>query len=182
LLRPVCGALDVGTAFYAPIGEVLIDGARMICHLCGRSFRSVTAHLRGHGWTKTQYCEAFGLERSQALEGPETRRLRSAAFSARLTFDPAIRHGSAAGRARARAGELTRDAAAAARGRPFPLQRRWKNAQAQAARSPGAAPTARRRADRRLASVAASAARNLGYGDIGSLVTGGWTLAPASRP
>src|SRR5690349_21412965 len=123
LLRPVCGALADGTAFYAPIGEVLIDGARVVCHLCGRSFRSVTAHLRAHGWTKTRYCEAFGLERSQALEVPETRRLRSAAFWARLTFDPAIRHGSAADRARARAGELTRDAAAAARGRPLPQQR-----------------------------------------------------------
>jgi hypothetical protein len=32
-----------------------------------------------HGWTKEAYCAAFGLERGQSLEGPETRKLRAAA-------------------------------------------------------------------------------------------------------
>jgi len=36
-------------------------------------------------------CEAFGLERRQSLEGPETRKLRAAALTTRLIFDPAIR-------------------------------------------------------------------------------------------
>src|ERR1700735_3452392 len=108
-IRPVVGVLDDGTVFYAPIGEVVVDGPRVTCHLCGRSLRSVAAHLAAHGWTKEQYCEAFGLERGQSLEGPETRKLRAAALSARLVFDPAIRAGSAAGRERARRGELTRD-------------------------------------------------------------------------
>ena len=56
--------------YYAPIGEVVVSGALVTCHLCGRSLRSVTAHLRAHGWTKLAYCEAFGLERGQSLEGP----------------------------------------------------------------------------------------------------------------
>jgi hypothetical protein len=113
-----------GTVHYAPIGEVLVvDDTLVTCHLCGRSLRSVTAHLRAHGWTKEAYCEAFGLERGQSLEGPQTRKLRAAALAARLVFDPAIREGSAAGRDRARAGALARDAAAAARGRPLPEQR-----------------------------------------------------------
>jgi hypothetical protein len=114
-VRPVAGVLADGTPFFAPVGEVVVDGALVICHLCGRALRSVTAHLRVHGWTKAAYCEAFGLERGQSLEGPETRKLRAAAFTSRLIFDPAVRDGSAAGHQRARAGDLARDAAAAAR-------------------------------------------------------------------
>src|ERR1700735_950175 len=131
-IRPVVGVLDDGTAFYAPIGEVVQDGPRVTCHLCGRALRSVAAHLAWHGWTKQEYCAAFGLELGQSLEGSETRKLRAAALTARLAFEPAIREGSAAGRDRARAGELARDAAAAARGRPFPEQRRRKAARANA--------------------------------------------------
>jgi hypothetical protein len=59
LVRPVAGMLADGTVFYAPIGEIVTDGPLVICHLCGRSLRSVTAHLRVHGWTKEAYCEAF---------------------------------------------------------------------------------------------------------------------------
>src|SRR5215469_17048416 len=114
-----CAPADVladGTPFYAPMGEVVADGALVTCHLCGRALRSVTAHLRVHGWTKQAYCEAFGLERGQSLEGPETRKLRAVALASRLVFEPAMRQGSAAGRARARTGALTRDAARAATG------------------------------------------------------------------
>lgn len=93
-LRSIVGVLDDGTPFYAPIGEVVIDGARVTCHLCGRSLRSVSAHLRAHGWTKEAYCAAFGLKRGRSLEGPETRKLRSAAFTVRLIFEPAVREGS----------------------------------------------------------------------------------------
>jgi hypothetical protein len=98
------GVLAGGTLYYAPIGAVVVTGALVTCHLCGRLLRSVTAHLRVHGWTKLAYCEAFGLERGQSLEGPETRKLRAAALTSRLVFEPAMREGSAAGRARARAG------------------------------------------------------------------------------
>jgi hypothetical protein len=96
-LRRVVGVLADGTACYAPAGEVVVEGSLVTCHLCGRSFRSVAAHLASHRWTKQQYCEAFGLERGQSLEGPETRKLRAAAFTARMHFEPAVRQGSAAG-------------------------------------------------------------------------------------
>jgi hypothetical protein len=166
-IRPVAGVLADGTPCYAPIGEVVIvDGSLVTCHLCGRLLRSVTAHLKAHGWTKDAYCEAFGLERGQSLEGPETRKLRAAVFAARMVFDAAIREGSAAGRDRARAGDLARDAAAAARGRPIPEQRR-------------------RKALRSLAEVAAAAARRAGYPDIRALVLAraadGASLATISR-
>jgi AraC-like DNA-binding protein len=186
-IRPVAGALADGTACYAPFGEVvIIDGALVTCHLCGRSLRSVTAHLRAHGWTKDAYCEAFGLERGQSLEGPPTRKLRAAALTARLAFDASIREGSAAGRQRARTGALARDAARAARGRPIPEQRRRKALRALAEVSPSAVARANaQRARERLAEVAAAAARQAGYCDIRAFVLAraadGASLAAISR-
>src|ERR1035441_776723 len=186
VICPVVGVLDDGTAYYAPIGAVIVDGPRVTCHLCGRALRSVAAHVASHGWTREKYREAFGLERGQPLEGPETRKLRAAALAARLVFDPAIRDGSAAGRQRARAGDLTRDASAAALGRPFPEQRRRKAARAFAAIPPAViARTNRERADRYLATVAADVARRHGYPDIQAFVAAqaqaGASLAAISR-
>src|ERR1022692_4420460 len=185
-LRTVVGVLPDGTAFYAPIGEVITEGPLVTCHLCGRSLRSVTVHLRTHGWTKHAYCEAFGLERNQSLGGPETRKLRAAALAARLVFDPAIREGSAAGHARAKAGHLTRDAAAAARGRRIPEQRRRKSLRALAAVPPAAVARANsERATAHLAEVAATVAGQRGYPDLGSFVLArmadGASLATISR-
>ena len=180
------GVLDDGTPYYAPVGEIAADGARVICHLCGRSLRSVVAHLPSHGWTKDQYCEAFGLERGQSLEGTETHKLRAALFTARLALDPAIREGAAAGRRRTRRGELARAAAAAARGRPFPEQRRLKSRRALAEVSRTVVARANRdRADRHLANVTAEVARGHGYPDIGAYVLtrirAGASLAMVSR-
>jgi hypothetical protein len=186
--RPACpaaGLLADGTPFYAPIGEVAADGPLVRCHLCGRSLRSVTAHLRVHGWTKQAYCEAFGLERGQSLEGLETRKLRAAAFTSRLVFDPAVREGSAAGRERARAGELARDAAAAARGRRHPEQRRRKARRAPAAVQDAIAQANAKRARSRLARIAADVAERHGYPGIGAFVLArvadGASLAAISR-
>lgn len=186
-IRPVAGVLADGTVCYAPAGEVVITGDALVtCHLCGRSLRSVTAHLRAHGWTKDAYCEAFGLERGQSLEGPQTRKLRAAALTARLVFDAPIRQGSTAGRERARAGALARDAAAAARGRPIPEQRRRKALRALAGVSPAAVAEANaQRARQRLGDIAAQVAGRHGYPDIGAFVldqvTGGASLAAVSR-
>lgn len=180
------GVLADGTVYYAPIGEVLVSGALVTCHLCGRSLRSVAAHLRAHGWTKLAYCEAFGLERGQPLEGPETRKLRAAALASRLVFEPAMRQGSAAGRDRARTGDLTRDAARAARGRRMPEQRRRKALAALATiPAPVVAQANRDRASRHLSDVAAAVASRHGYPDLGSYVLArieqGASLAAISR-
>jgi AraC-like DNA-binding protein len=186
-VRPVADVLPDGTPCYAPVGEiVIVDGSLVTCHLCGRALRSVTAHLKAHGWTKDAYCEAFGLERGQSLEGPATRKLRAAALSARLVFDASIREGSAAGRERARSGDLARDAAAAARGRPIPEQRRRKALRALAEIPPGTIARANaERARRRLAEVGAVAARRAGYPDIRAFVLArvaeGASLAAISR-
>jgi hypothetical protein len=182
----VVGKLADGTPYYAPVGEVDADGDLVRCHLCGSWRRSVTAHLRAHDWTKDAYCAAFGLERGQSLEGEATRKLRSASFSARLVFDVAIREGSARGRARARSGELAQDAAVVARGRPVPEQRRRKARQVMAGRRhPASVKASQEHAERHLLRVAALAASQRGYADIGAFVRArteeGASLAAISR-
>jgi hypothetical protein len=99
---PAAGMLADGTVFYAPIGEVVIDDERVICHLCGRSLRSVTAHLRVHGWTPGAYREAFGLERASrwkarapASSGPP--RSPPASFSSRRSARAAPQAGNGPG-------------------------------------------------------------------------------------
>jgi hypothetical protein len=185
--RPAAiGTLADGTVYFAPQGAVVANGDLVLCHLCGRWRRSVTAHLRAHGWTKAAYCETFGLERGQSLEGASTRKKRAVAFSARLVFEPALRAGSERGRERARSGTLTLAAAAAARGRRLPEQRRQKARQALAARPYTASADANSaRAARHVASVAAAAARARGFADIGALVRArtaqGASLASISR-
>src|SRR3984957_11183667 len=186
VVRPVVGVLADGTPYYAPIGEGVSDGTIVTCHLCGRSLKSVAAHLRVHGWKKAAYCGTFGLERGQPLEGQETRKRRSASFAPRLIFDPAIRAGSAAGRQRAAAGDLSRDAAQASTGRPLPEQRRRKAPRAAAAASSEVAAQANRdRAARHRAEVAARVASDQGYPTLGAYVlarvASGTSLAAISR-
>jgi hypothetical protein len=186
VIRPVVGVLADGTPYYAPIGEIVSDGVAVTCHLCGRSLKSVAAHLRVHGLTKAAYCESFGLERGQPLEGQETRKRRAASFAPRLIFDPAIRAGSSAGRQRAAAGELSKDAARASTGRPLPEQRRRKAAQAAtAASSKTSAQANRDRAARHRAAVAAQVAHDQGHPTLGAYVlarvASGASLAAISR-
>jgi len=186
VVRPVAGVLPDGTPYYAPIGEIVSDGTTVTCHLCGRPLKSVAAHLRAHGWTKAAYCETFGLERGQSLEGQETRKRRAASFAPRLIFDPAIRAGGAAGRQRAAAGELAQDAARASTGRPLPEQRRRKAARAAVAASGEVAARASRdRAARHRAEVAARVASDQGYSTLGGYVrarvASGASLAAISR-
>jgi hypothetical protein len=183
---PIVGVLGDGTPYFAPLGQVVADGALVTCHLCGRTFRSVAAHLASHGWTKAQYCEAFGLERTQSLEGADTRKLRAAAFGARLVFEPALRNGSAHGRRRAATGQLTKQAADAARGRPFPEQRRQRQRVAvSAAARAQLAQANRERTSQHLAAVAEAVATRAGYANIGQLVTemagAGQSMAAISR-
>ena len=50
------------------VGEVVTDGCRVQCHLCGKWFKSVAGHVvRKHGWLSDDYREEFGLNRKQAL-------------------------------------------------------------------------------------------------------------------
>lgn len=185
-VHAVQAVLPDGTPSYGPVGRVLRDGDRVLCNLCGCWFRSVVAHLRSHGWDHIAYREAFGLLRSEPLEGTGTRSLRAKAMTERREHDPAVRAGCELGRELVRSGALTRAAALAAAGRRQPEQRRRKTLAALAAISPEArAAGCRRRADEQLRTTAQAAAERLGFPDIGALVrdrtTKGASLAAVSR-
>jgi lambda repressor-like predicted transcriptional regulator len=185
-IRSVHAVLPDGTPSYGPIGSVVRDGDRVLCHLCGNWFRSVVAHLRSHGWHHLAYREAFGLLRSEPLEGTGTRSLRATAMTERRKHDPAVRAGCELGRELVRTGALTRAAAEAARGRRQPAQRRKKTLAALASISPRArAAGSRRRADEQLRDTARAAAERLGFADLGALVrdrtAAGASLAAISR-
>ena len=185
-VRAVCAVPGDGTPNYAPIGMVVREGEWVLCHLCGRWFRSVSAHLRAHGWDHLGYREAFGLERNEPLEGARTRTLREVSMRERRVRDPAVRAGCVVGQEWVRSGALTKAAAEAARGRPQPEQRRRKTLRTLAAIDPEArAVGTRRRAERRLRQVALGAAERLGFADLGALVrdrvAAGASLAAISR-
>ncbi len=171
---------------HAPLGEVVRDGPRVQCHLCGGWYRSVLAHIRVHGWDQRAYREAFGLERREPLEGDATRRRRADALRVRRALDPAVRSGCAAGQELARSGQLTEAAADAARGRRQPEQRRRKTLLTLASIGPEArAAGTRRHAAEQLRRTALGAAERLGYPGIGALVRdrvdAGHSLARISR-
>ncbi len=168
------------------VGTVEREGDRVQCHLCGRWFKSVTAHLSSHGWDHIAYREAFGLERGASLEGDATRKRRAALMRKRRVLDPAIRQGVQHGIEMARSGLLAKAAAEAARGRPQPEQRRRKTLRTLAQIGPEARAEGRRRQGaEQLRRTAAEAAASLGFESISALVRDrvgqGVSLAAISR-
>lgn len=185
---PACtvGRLPDGTPYYVPIGRLPADGDRVCCHLCGQWFLSVASHLRAHGWTKDGYIAAFGLERGNALTGEATHKRRAAAFTSRQLSEPVIRQAQRSARERARTGELTAAAAAAAKGRTHPPQRRPKTLATLAAISPEArAAGTARWAHERLNTMAATVAATFGFPDFTAYVvdrlSAGMSMAAISR-
>lgn len=49
------------------------DGTEVQCHSCGRWFRSLNTHLRGHGMDATAYKELYHLKRTASLWPPALR-------------------------------------------------------------------------------------------------------------
>jgi lambda repressor-like predicted transcriptional regulator len=170
---------------FAPVGELLTDGDRVCCHLCGKWFLSVASHLRYHGWSKKDYVAAFGLELGNPLSGPATRKRRSEALNAR-DAEPAIRRARAAARDRSASGALTAAAASAARGRAHPPERRSKTLAALAEADPAArAEGNRRRGEQHRARIAADVARRFGFATfpdyLAARVRAGLSMAAISR-
>ncbi|MFG1928699.1 hypothetical protein [Cryptosporangium sp. NPDC048952] len=161
------GYLPDGTPCYAPPGQLLVDGDRVCCHLCGAWFLSVASHLRVHGWAKAAYIEAFGLELTNPLTGAATRKRRSAALTARQALEPSLLRSQSRARVRARSGALTAAASAAASGRAQPFERRAKTLENLARINPQArADGVRRRAERHLDEVASALAARFGFPDF----------------
>jgi predicted transcriptional regulator len=113
--RPV-GRLDEGTPIYAPIGEMLQDGDRVRCHLCGRWLRMVAGQhlIAAHGMTTDEYRELFHLDvtRSTACtETSELKPLRCSSRSPKQARDASTRSGGEARRQLSRGGGRWRSAA-----------------------------------------------------------------------
>jgi hypothetical protein len=79
--RPV-GRLDDGTPIYAPIGEMLQDGDRVRCHLCGRWLRMVAGQhlIAAHEMTTDEYRELFHLDVTESTACTETSELKRASM------------------------------------------------------------------------------------------------------
>jgi len=69
--RPL-GWLPTGECYYVPIGEMLYDGDRVCCHLCGRWLKMVGGQhlIAAHDLTLEQYREMFRLLASATTAAP----------------------------------------------------------------------------------------------------------------
>jgi hypothetical protein len=152
-----------GTPSHVPPGRlVMSDDGQLACHLCGRWFTHLGAHLRRHGWTAAQYRDAVGLP----LHIPLCSTDMSGQIAARQkqTWDasPQVRARLEPGRLLARSGELSRLSAAAGRERDrsgqLPDIARAARAQRLAT---GRATQARERQERLDAVVAAAGVADL---------------------
>ena len=101
--------LPEGTGLHAPLGRLVVDPAtgRLCCHLCGRWFVSLGAHVRMHGYTADAYRDTMQLLRTRPLISTElsttiaTRQARAYADSAQ------VRERFAESQQLARTGQLT---------------------------------------------------------------------------
>jgi hypothetical protein len=185
-VRAVVATLPDGTPYYAPYGEIVVDGDVVQCHLCGHWFRSALAHLPSHGWNQQLYRETFGLELRASLEGRATREQRARVFRRRRRQELAVQTGCREGQRWVRSGALAQAAAAAARGRPQPEQRRRKTlATLAAVTSEARAAGTRRATEARLRQAAVDAAAALGFDGVGAWIQDradrGDSLAAISR-
>lgn len=138
-------ALADGTGLHAAPGRLSRDPdtGQVCCHLCGRWFRSLGAHVRVHGYTAASYRGAMGLCRTRALSEPQLAAAISARQAAAYARDPDVRARLAPGQQAARSGALTElaSAAAAAGDRPEHVDARRQQL------ADGRATLAQRRAD-----------------------------------
>lgn len=78
------------------------------CHVCGRSFRALGAHVRTHMMSADEYRAEFGLLRTRALSARSLSQERSAAQRQVYAASERAKENFSSGRAMARSGELAR--------------------------------------------------------------------------
>jgi hypothetical protein len=62
---------------HGELGKLTRAGDRLQCHVCGRFYVSLAAHvLQGHGMRADEYRETFGLNATTALVGPSLQAVR----------------------------------------------------------------------------------------------------------
>ncbi|MER5863519.1 MucR family transcriptional regulator [Kitasatospora sp. NPDC002040] len=86
------------------------DEDLVLCHVCGRPFRSLGSHLRAHSMTAAEYREEFGLLRTRALSARSLSRSRSAAQRSAFASSTRMRADLTAGQTMARQGLLAEEA------------------------------------------------------------------------
>ncbi|MFB7909820.1 MucR family transcriptional regulator [Kitasatospora sp. NPDC056076] len=82
----------------------------VLCHLCGRGYRSLGSHLRAHGLTADEYRARFGLMRSRPLAARALSRARSSTQRTAFEASSRMRAHFEPGQAMARNGDLLREA------------------------------------------------------------------------
>jgi hypothetical protein len=175
--RPL-GLLPDGTGYFAQLGklEFVEDGRRVVCHLCGKSFRLLSAsHLRRHGWTSSDYRFAFGLNRGTPLCAADESARRREIGLERYRNNRRVRDGLARGQEMVRSGEALAMAHAAMPRGTARLQRRLQ----AAAGSQNQRDALRASAEARRA----QSIRELGFRSEGAYlkdryVRRGWGIAP----
>lgn len=94
-------------------GHLADDGERVQCHVCGKWYRALVAHLaRAHDMSTEQYRETYGLPRTQSLTSASSAALRRKIGQWRRDNDPSVM------------AALDGDKARAQRAEPFPSTRR----------------------------------------------------------
>lgn len=95
-----------GTGLHAPYGQLVRDpdSGEVCCHLCGRWFRSLGAHLRLHGYTAAEYRDAMGLCRTRPMTSGELSEAIAQRQAAAYQRHPEVRDTLARGRATGRSG------------------------------------------------------------------------------
>ncbi|MFI6377282.1 MucR family transcriptional regulator [Streptomyces sp. NPDC050546] len=101
---------DQGGREHPDFGRLIRDEATdtVACHVCGRSFRSLGAHLRVHGMTAEEYRQEFGLLRTRALSARSLSAEQSRRSRAEYQASEESQAYFATGRTMARTGELNR--------------------------------------------------------------------------
>jgi len=101
--------LPDGTVLFAPPGALVVEPSEglICCHLCGRWWVSLGAHVRAHGYTAAGYREAMGLRLTVALAAKRLTSAIGRRQHERYIADPLLRQRLEVGHEMARAGELT---------------------------------------------------------------------------
>jgi hypothetical protein len=74
---------------YAPYGELRFVGGRVVCHICGDEWDSLSAHVwQTHELRAEEYRALFGIPHAVGLVGPDSSARRRRDMRRRLRADP----------------------------------------------------------------------------------------------
>lgn len=107
--------LPDGTGLHAPLGYLSRhpETGEAACHLCGRWFRALGAHVRVHGLSAAEYRTTFGLCKGRALAAPDVSAAIALRQRRRYWSDPEVQARFEPGQRLAKTGELAARAHAA---------------------------------------------------------------------